>query len=75
MHCTVAILSSLACPALQYFPHYLKIVEKELSKVKYVSTFYLQLLPETLIILEELVINVNRSSCKGHVNLSDFNAS
>jgi len=49
--------------------------EKEISNIKCVSTFSLQLWPETLIILEELVINAHRSSCKWPVNLSDFNAS
>jgi hypothetical protein len=57
------------------FPHCLKIFEKELSNIKCVTTFSLQLLPETLIIIEELVINVHRSSCNGPVKLSDFNES
>jgi len=75
----VCSLRHSACNAQS--PYYLwlarfyNIFEKELSNTKCVSTFSLQLLPETLIILKELVINVHRSSCKGPVNLSDFNES
>jgi len=66
MQCACAILSFVACPALQYFPHYLingTIFEKrkEILNIKCVF-FSLQLLPETFLILGEIeadtIINV-----------------
>jgi hypothetical protein len=72
MQCACAILSSLACPALQYFPtlthkrHHLK---KKLLNTKCVFWFSLQLLSETFLMLRrnerDMIKNVYRSaSCK-----------
>jgi len=70
MQCTLAILSSVACPALSYFPTYLingTIFGENLLNTKCVFGFYLQLLSETLLILRrnerDIIIFVHWSSC------------
>jgi len=68
------ILSSVACPALQYFSflaYYVingKIFGNKLLDTKCLFWFPLQFLPETFLILRriqrDIIINVQRSACK-----------
>ena len=75
-----AILSSLACPALNIIAYYLingaNFEKKSLLSIKYVCLFSLQLLSETFRMLRriqrDMVINVHWSSCKVLVILVGF---
>ena len=70
------ILSSVACLALPYFPHYLingTIFGKTLLNTECVFRFSLQMLSETFLILrriqQDIYINVRMSSCNVSVIL------
>jgi len=65
------ILSSVACLALLYFPHYLingRILVKRVLDIKYVFSFPPRLSSETFLILRrterDIIVNVHWSSCK-----------
>jgi hypothetical protein len=81
MRCACAILSSVACAALQYFPHYLingTIFEKKKLNTKCVFRFSLQLQSETFLILRRNEPDMNKKMCivlhaKVPLFLSDFN--
>jgi len=74
-------LSSVACPALQYFStlslkrHDFR--EKKLLKKKCMFWFSVQLLFETFLILRrtqrDIIVNIIKSSCKVPLSMSDFN--
>jgi hypothetical protein len=79
MQCACAILPSVACPAVQYFLHYMingPIFEGMLLNIKCVFCFSLQLLSETFLMLRriqrDMIVNVYRSSCKVPVILGRF---
>ena len=80
MRSACAILPSVACPALQYFPHYLingTIFEKQLLNTKCVFWFSLQILSEIFFILRrterDIITNVYWSSLTYPLFLSHFN--
>ena len=80
MQCACAILSSVACPALQYFStlcHKRRDFRKSLPNTNCVFWFYVQLLFETFLIVRrterDMITNVYRSSCKVPLCWSDFN--
>jgi hypothetical protein len=71
MQCACAMLSSVACPALQYFLHYFTdstIFEIKLLNIKYLFRFSPRLLPDTFLILRgnepDFTIYVHRSAYK-----------
>ena len=74
------LLSSVACPALQYF-FFFQIIShkagfKKILNIKCVFRFSLQLLLETFFILRrterDMIKNVNFSSCKVYFILVEF---
>ena len=82
MQCARVILSIVACPAVQYFPHFLTkctVFEKKFLKLKYVFWISVKLLFETLLFLRrnerDVIKNLCRSSrevtlfCQIEVNL------
>jgi hypothetical protein len=76
MQCACATLSSVACPASQYF--YGTIFEQELWIVKCVFWFSVQLFFKKIFLIlrrteHDVVINVHRSAVKYAFFLSDFN--
>jgi hypothetical protein len=81
MQCACAILSSVACPSLQYFPPYLKKkrhnFRRKVVEYKRCVLIFSTLLSEIFLILgrhdREIVINVQRASCKVPVILVRFN--
>jgi len=80
MKCASAILLSVACLALQYFStlsHKRHSSRKNVLNTECVFWFPVQLLSGTFLILrrsEQVMIkNIQWSSCKVHVILSDFN--
>ena len=73
------MLSFLDCLIVLYFSHYLlkgAICGKSLLNVKYVFKFSPRLLSETFLVLRrirlDIIVNVQRSSCKVHVILVRF---
>jgi len=80
MQCACAILSPVACPALQYFSTLSKKwhdCRKNLLSIKYVFLFSLQLLSKTFLILRRSERDMIKIVYWSHVNcvllLSDFN--
>jgi len=81
MQCACAILSSVASPALQYFPtsshkqHDFR--KKKLLNIKCVFGFSVQLLSETFLILRrterDMIKNVNWYYVKYRLFFADFN--
>jgi hypothetical protein len=74
------LLTSVACPDLPYFSHYLingTIFGNKLFNIKSVFLFSLQHLSKTILILRrnerDMIKNVYWSSCKYPLFLSDFN--
>ena len=58
MQCACAVLSSAACPALLYVPHYLTngtVFEKGVLNIESVYLFSLQLFSETFLMLRRSV--------------------
>ena len=79
MQCACAVLSSVACLALQYFPpphpHYLinlRFSKKEKGHLQAKCVFWFppQLLSETFLVLRRTEKNVHRSSCKVPIHFS-----
>jgi len=69
MKCACAILSSVACPVYNIFPHYCincTIFEKKIEQ-KCVVSFPIQILSEIFLIIRsirrDIVINLHKSSC------------
>ena len=80
MQCACAILSSMACPALQYFSTLSKkgtIFDKKLLDTKCVICFFLQLLSAIFLTLRriqrDMIKNVYRSACEVPLCLLEFN--
>jgi hypothetical protein len=75
MQCVCALLSSVACPALQYIttsPH--KVQDfREKKDLKTSVLIFSTIFSETFLFLRkirrDMIINVHRSSCKVHVIL------
>ena len=80
MQCACAILSSVACPALQYFFLTLSHKQQDFRKmslnIKYEFLFSLHLLSETLLILRrterDMIINAYWFICEVTVTVVRF---
>ena len=79
MQCACVVLSSVACPAVQYFSnlaHKRYDFRKKLLNTKYVLWLSLQPFSETFLILRrnegEMIKNVYWSSCTVPVTLDTF---
>jgi len=79
MQCVCAILSSVACPSLQYFSslsHKRHDFRKKKKDLKMYVLGFSATLSETFLILRrtegDMIKNVHRSSCKVPVNLVRF---
>jgi hypothetical protein len=77
MQCACTILSSIACPALQYFStlsHKRHDFRKKLWNIKCVFWISLQIMPETFFILGRIrrvtIVKIHSFSCKAPVILS-----
>ena len=80
MQCDCAILSSVACPALQYFPHHLingTIKKKELLDIKSVFMILSTSFVLSISILSRIKRDMIKASIGLHIKyplrLSDFN--
>jgi hypothetical protein len=76
MQSASVVLSSVACPTVQLFPHYLiyGTVLKKLQKLQCVFRVYFQFLSETFPIVRIVrdVNNVYWSLCKVHIIILRF---